>query len=378
MRMKAAVLRETGAKRPYATSQPVQIEEVELAPPQAGELLIKIAGGGLCHSDLSVINGNRPRPMPLVLGHEGSGEVVEVGVGVRDIKVGDPIIFQFSASCGVCGNCLGGRPQLCETHDVARAKGHLMAGGSRLTDNKGIEIAHQSGVSCFAEYAVIDRGTAVKVDKDLPLADAAIFGCAVMTGVGAVLNTARIRAGDTVACIGLGGVGLNGLLGAKLAGAEKIIAIDVNDEKLGLARQLGATHTVNAKDDDHIQQIKDITGGGVDYAFEFVGSVAATETCYNSIKMGGQVVIAGLAPSNSLFSFNPSDIVTSEKAIRGSYMGSCVPVRDIPRYIELYRQGSLPVDKLINRSIGFDDINEGFDKLTDGLVIRQILEPHIV
>lgn len=375
MKMKAAVLRETGAKRPYATSQPVQIEEIELAPPQAGELLIKIAGGGLCHSDLSVINGNRPRPMPLVLGHEGSGEVVEVGAGVRDIKVGDPIIFQFSASCGVCGNCLGGRPQLCETHDVARSKGHLMAGGSRLKDSKGIEIAHQSGVSCFAEYAVIDRGTAVKVDKDLPLADASIFGCAVMTGVGAVLNTARIRAGDTVACVGLGGVGLNGLLGAKLAGAEKIIAVDVNDEKLGLARQLGATHTVNARDGDHIEQIKDISNGGVDYAFEFVGSVAATETCYNSIKMGGQVIIAGLAPSNSLFSFNPSDIVTSEKAIRGSYMGSCVPVRDIPRYIELYRQGSLPVDKLINRSIGFNEINAGFDKLSDGLVIRQILEP---
>ena len=377
MKMLAAVLRETGAKRPYATSKPVQIEEVELAPPQAGELMIKIAGGGLCHSDLSVINGNRPRPMPLVLGHEGSGEVVEVGAGVRDIKVGDPIVFQFSASCGVCSNCLGGKPQLCLTHDTARAKGHLMAGGSRLTDSKSNEIAHQSGVSCFAEYAVIDRGTAVKVDKELPLADAAIFGCAVMTGVGAVLNTARIRAGDTVACVGLGGVGLNGLLGAKLAGAEKIIAVDVNDDKLGLARQLGATHTVNAKDKDHVEQIKDITAGGVDYAFEFAGSVAATETCYKSIKMGGEVIIAGLAPSTSLFSFSPPDIVSSEKAIRGSYMGSCVPVRDIPRYIELYRQGKLAVDKLINKSIGFGEVNDGFDKLTDGLVIRQILEPHI-
>ena len=376
MKMKAAVLRETGAKRPYATSQPIQIEEIDIDPPQPGELLVKIAGGGLCHSDLSVINGNRARPMPLVLGHEGSGEVVEVGAGVRDIKAGDPIIFQFSASCGVCGNCLSGRPQLCETHDVARAKGHLMAGGSRLKDSNGIEIAHQSGVSCFAEYAVVDRGTAVKVDKDLPLADAAIFGCAVMTGVGAVLNTARIRAGDTVACVGLGGVGLNGLLGAKLAGADKIIAVDISDDKLGLARQLGATHTVNARDDDHVEQIKDLTNGGVDYAFEFSGTVAATETCYKSIRMGGEVLIVGLSPSNSLFSFNPSDIVNSEKAIRGSYMGSCVPVRDIPRYIELYRQGKLAVDKLINKSIGFDTINEGFDQLTDGLVIRQILEPH--
>jgi alcohol dehydrogenase len=314
--------------------------------------------------------------VPLVLGHEGSGEVVEVGPGVRDMQPGDPVIFQFSASCGRCVNCLGGRTQLCETHASARAKGHLMGGGSRLRDADGNEIAHQSGVSCFAEYTVVDRGSAVKVDKDLPLADAAIFGCAVMTGVGAVMNTARIRVGDTVAVVGLGGVGLNGLLGAKVAGAEKIIAVDISDDKLGLARQLGATHTVNARDPDHIEQIMDITGGGVDYAFEFSGTVAGTETCYKALRAGGEVLIAGLAPNGSQFTFNPADIVNSEKAIRGSYMGSCVPVRDIPRFIELYRQGRLPVDKLINRSIGFDEINEGFDRLTDGLVIRQILEPH--
>lgn len=376
MKIKAAVLREIGAPRPYATSRPIQIEEVELDGPKEGELLVKIAGGGLCHSDLSVINGHRPRPVPLLLGHEGSGEIVEVGVGVRDMKVGDPVVFQFSASCGRCANCLGGRTQLCEGHSAARAKGHLMGGGSRLRDAAGKEIAHHSGVSCFAEYAVVDRGSAVKVDKDLPLADAAIFGCAVMTGVGAVMNTARIRVGDTVAIVGLGGVGLNGLLGAKVAGAEKIIAVDISDDKLGLARQLGATHTVNARDADHVQQILDISKGGVDYAFEFSGTVAGTETCYHSLRPGGEVLIAGLAPSGSKFQFNPADIVNSEKAIRGSYMGSCVPVRDIPRFIELYRQGRLPVDKLINRSIGFDEINEGFDKLADGLVIRQILEPH--
>jgi alcohol dehydrogenase len=376
MKIKAAVLRETGALRPYAVSKPIQIEEVELHAPKEGELLVKIAGGGLCHSDLSVINGDRPRPLPLVLGHEGAGEIVEVGPGVRDMKPGDPVIFQFSASCGRCANCLGGRTQLCETHNEARAKGHLMGGGSRLRDFTGNEVGHHSGVSCFAEYAVVDRGSAVKVDKDLPLADAAIFGCAVMTGVGAVMNTARIRVGDTVAVVGLGGVGLNGLLGAIVAGAEKIIAVDISDDKLGLARQLGATHTVNAKDADHIQQIMDVSGGGVDYAFEFSGTVPGTETCYKSLRAGGEVLIAGLAPMGSKFEFNPADIVNSEKAIRGSYMGSCVPVRDIPRFIELYRQGRLPVDKLINRSIGFEEINEGFDKLTDGLVIRQILEPH--
>ena len=376
MKMKAAVLRETGAPRPYAVSRPVVIEEIELDPPREGELLVRIAGGGLCHSDLSVINGNRPRPMPLVLGHEGSGEVVEVGAGIRDFRPGDPVVFQFSASCGRCANCLGGRPQLCDAHHEARARGHLMAGGSRMRDAGGAEVAHQSGVSCFAEYAVVDRGSVVKVDRDLPLAEAAIFGCAVMTGVGAVLNTARIRAGDSVACVGLGGVGLNGLLGAKLAGAETIIAVDLNEDRLGLARQLGATHTVNAGDPDHVAQILEMSNGGVDYAFEFAGSVAATETCYGSIRRGGEVLIVGLAPVNSLFSFSPSDIVNSEKAIRGSYMGSCVPVRDIPRYIELYRQGRLPVDRLIDRSIGFDAINDGFDRLSDGLNVRQILEPH--
>lgn len=376
MKMKAAVLRSTGAKRPYATSGPIQIEEVELAPPQDGEVLVKIAGGGLCHSDLSVINGHRPRPVPMVLGHEGSGEVVEVGPGVRDIKPGDPVVFQFSASCGRCANCLGGRTQLCEAHDAARAKGHLMGGGSRIKDASGNEVGHHSGVSCFAEYAVVDRGTVVKVDNDISLAEAAVFGCAVMTGVGAVTNTARIRMGDTVAIVGLGGVGLNGLLGAVAAGAEKIVAIDIADDKLGLARQLGATHTVNAKDPDHIDQIKDLTGGGVDYAFEFSGTVPGTETCYKALRTGGEVIIAGLAPVGAEFTFSPSDIVTWEKGIRGSYMGSCVPVRDIPRFIELYRQGRLPVDKLINKSIGMDEINEGFDALEDGLVIRQILEPH--
>ena len=378
MKMKAAILRETGASRPYAVSQPVRIEQIDLDAPREGELLVKIAGAGLCHSDLSVINGNRARPMPLLLGHEGSGEVVEVGIGVRDIRPGDPVVFQFSASCGRCANCLGGRPQLCDTHNEARAKGHLMAGGSRLRDAEGQEVAHQSGVSCFAEYAVLDRGSVVRVDDDVSLAEAAIFGCAVMTGVGAVLNTARIRAGDSVACVGLGGVGMNGLLGARLAGAETIIAVDVNPDRLGLARQLGATHTVDASEPDHVQQILDLSNGGVDHAFEFAGSVAATETCYRSIRRGGEVLIVGLAPNRSLFSFDPSEIVNAEKSIRGSYMGSCVPVRDIPRYIELYRQGRLPVDRLIDRSIDFGGINDGFDRLSDGLAIRQILEPHMV
>jgi alcohol dehydrogenase len=228
----------------------------------------------------------------------------------------------------------------------------------------------------MAEYAVSDRGSVVVVDKSIPLADAALFGCAVMTGVGAVINTARILPGDSVAIIGLGGVGLNGLLGAKLGGAEKIVAIDLEDSKLGLARQLGATHTVNARDADAVDQVRQITGGGVDFAFDLAGTIPAMNTAYAVTRYGGSVVTAGLSPSAAEFSFNQSDLVSQEKAIRGSYMGSCVPVRDIPRFISLYEQGRLPVDRLIDGYIGFDQVNEGFDKLQDVKTVRQILTPH--
>lgn len=376
MRMKAAVLRQCGAPAPFAESRPISVEEVELDPPGPNEVLVKIGGAGLCHSDLSVINGDRPRPLPMVLGHEGAGTVVEVGSAVGDVAVGDHIVFQFSPSCGRCRRCLEGRPQVCERGAATKAKGELMDGGSRLRDADGNRVAHHTGVSCFAEYAVADRGSIVVIDKELPLDEAALFGCAVMTGVGAVINTARILPGDTVAIVGLGGVGLNGLFGAILGGAETIVAIDLSDEKLGLARQLGATHTVNASDPNHVEQVRDITGGGVDFAFDLAGTIPAMKTAYAVTRYGGSVVTAGLSPSAAEFSFVQGDLVAQEKAIRGSYMGSCVPVRDIPRFISLYRQGRLPVDRLISSRIGFDDINAGFDRLAALAAVRQILVPH--
>lgn len=376
MRTKAAVLRQIGAPQPYAESKPISIEEVELDPPREGEVLVKVGGAGLCHSDLSVINGNRPRPVPMVLGHEGAGEIVEVGVGVRDVVAGDRVVFQFSASCGRCPRCLEGRPQICEAHAQARAKGDLMGGGKRFHDLDGNTLDHHSGVSCFSEYIILDRGSVVPITQDIKVEEAAIFGCAVMTGVGAVLNTARIRPGDKVAVIGLGGVGLCGLLGALLAGAGQVIAVDVNPAKLGLARQLGAHATVDAREDDHIAQILDLSGGGVDYAFELAGAVAALETGYGAIRPGGAVVIAGLAPLKANFSFSPSELVGGEKSILGSYMGSCVPVRDIPRFIDHYQSGRLPIDRLISRTVGFEEVNEGFDRLASGETVRQILVPH--
>ena len=250
-----------------------------------------------------------------------------------------------------------------------------MGGGKRISLD-GEPISHHSGISCMAEYAVVDRGTVVVIDNDMPLDEAAIFGCAVMTGVGAVTNTARVRVGDTVAVVGLGGVGLNALLGAKLGGAERIIAVDISDEKLGLARQLGATDTFNASDADCVSEIVEATKGGVDFAIETAGAIAAMETCYAILRTGGRVIAAGLPPAKSDFSFKPAQLVGEERGILGSSMGSCVPVRDIPRFISLYRQGRLPVDRLIDARIGFEDINAGFDRLTDGAVVRQILVPH--
>ncbi len=375
MKIQAAVLRQFDAEQPFAESKPISIEEVTLDPPGPNEVLVKIGGAGLCHSDLSVMNGSRPRPEPLVLGHEGAGQVVEIGSAITDVAVGDHIVFQFSPSCGRCRRCMEGRPQVCEIGAKAKAAGDMMSGGRRIKDAHGNSIAHHTGVSCFAEYAVADRGSVVVIDKDLPLHEAALFGCAVMTGVGAVINTARILPGDTVAIIGLGGVGLNGVLGAKLGGAETIIAVDIADDKLGLARQMGATHTVNASDADHVEQVRDLTNGGVDFAIDLAGAIPAMKTAYAITRYGGTVVTAGLSPSTAEFSFIQSNLVAEEKAIKGSYMGSCVPVRDIPRFISLYRQGRLPVDRLISRQVGLDDLNEGFDRLQRGETIRQICIP---
>lgn len=376
MRIKGAVLRTPTDVRPYVDSQPVQIEELELEPPGPGEVLVRIGGAGICHSDLSIVNGHRARLLPMLIGHEGAGEIVELGAGVTDVAVGDHVVFQFSASCGRCRRCQEGRPQICELHAAMKSKGALMTGAQRVRDLDGNVVHHQSGVSCYAEYVVVARGSIVVVDRSLPLHEAAIFGCAVMTGTGAVINTARIRPGDSVAIVGLGGVGLCGLLGAVLGGAETIVAVDLSDDKLGLARQLGATHTVNATDPNHVEQVRDITRGGVDFAFDLAGTIKAMETAYKVTRYGGSVVTAGLSPSGAQFSFEQGDLVSQEKSIRGSYMGSCVPVRDIPRFISLYQQGRLPVDRLLDRTIGFDEVNHAFDRLEDVATVRQILVPH--
>ena len=376
IKSKAAVIRDNKLAQPYKSSKPLSIEEIIISPPLENEVLVQVKGAGLCHSDLSVINGSRVMPLPLVIGHEGAGEVVEVGSAVKDIKIGDHVSFQFSPSCGRCRRCLEGRPQVCELAAATKGKGQLMSGGSRLSDLDGNVLNHHTGVSCMSQYSVVDRGSVVVIDKSVNIQDAALFGCAVMTGVGAVINTARIRPGDSVAIIGLGGVGLNGIIGAKLGGAETVIGVDIDPSKFIRAKELGATHCFDSRNNDTIEEIRELTKGGVDFAIDLAGVIPAMNTAYELIRYGGAVVTAGLSPINTQFSFNHSDLVAQEKSILGSYMGSCVPVRDIPRFLNLFQQGRLPVDKLIDGKITFDDLNEGFDKLSNGEVVRQILMPN--
>ena len=372
MKIRAAILNAMGAALPYAQSRPLSIDEVELDPPGHGEVLVKVAAAGLCHSDLSVINGDRPRPVPMALGHEASGVVEELGPGVDDLARGDHVVMVFVPSCGHCLPCAEGRPALCEPGAAANGKGTLLSGARRIK-RKGLALNHHLGVSAFAEYVTVSRRSLVKVDRELALDEAALFGCAVLTGVGAVVNTARVPAGATVAVIGLGGVGLAALLGAIAAGASRVVAIDLADDKLEFAKQLGATDTFNARKEDCAEAVRAATAGGIEYAFELAGSVKAMELAYKITRRGGTTVTAGLPPPSANFSFPQVGLVAEERTIKGSYIGTCVPLRDLPRYVGLYRQGRLPVNKLLTHRIELSAINEGFDRLHEGKAIRQVV-----
>ena len=375
MRIRAAVLHEQGKPRPYAESVPLTIETVELAPPGPDEVLVEIRAAGLCHSDLSTIEGLRKRAMPTSTGHEAAGIVRELGSNVTGLTLGDHAVMSFVSPCGSCGCCQSGRPNLCSEHWSARNSGTLISGAKRLSLN-GEALNHFSGISAFAEYAVVSRRAVIPIDPEIPLDVAALFGCAVMTGVGAVVNTARVPAGASVAVVGLGGVGLSALIGAAVCGADPVIAVDVNVEKLELARTLGATHAVNAAQGDAVDNVMDITGGGVEYAFEMAGAVDAMQCAYRMTRRGGTTVSAGLPHHEHSLAVPLSAMVSDERTIKGSYMGSCVPGRDIPRYLSLYRRGVLPVERLKSGAIGFDGLNAGFDRLASGNAVRQLLLPH--
>lgn len=285
MKTRAAVLYEMEASQPYKESKPLKIESLELEDPHEHEVLLKIHAAGLCHSDLSVINGSRPRSLPMVLGHEATGEVLKVGSSVTRVKEGDHVVCTFIPSCGKCIPCKEGRPALCENGAKANEKGEMLEGGIRLSNEDG-QVYHHLGVSGFAEHAVVSENSIVKISDEIPFERAAVFGCAVITGIGAVMNTAQIRTGSNVAVVGLGGIGLNAIIGAKLAGANEIIALDINEDKFDLAKQFGATATFNSSDDDIDEQIKEYVPGGVEYAFETAGVVPAMQVAYKITKRG--------------------------------------------------------------------------------------------
>lgn len=373
MKIRAAVLEEIGRPGPYARTGPLSICEVDLAPPQAGEVLVRIAAAGLCHSDLSVINGDRARPVPMVLGHEGAGIVEATGEGVDDLVPGDHVVFVFVPSCGHCPMCQEGRPALCEPGAAANSKGELLGGGRRLSRD-GEPVHHMIGVSSFATHSVMSRRSLVKIDCEVPLTIAALMGCAVLTGAGAIFNTGAVAPGSRAAIVGLGGVGLAAVLGAVAAGAETIIAVDTLDAKLDLARDLGATHVFNATDPDLTEKVKDCTCGGVDAALEFAGSARALEGAFAMTRRGGSTISAGLTNPAATLNISPLTLVAEERILRGSYLGSGVPSRDIPRFLGLHRRGKLPVEKLMTHRITLDDINAGFDRLQAGEAIRQVIE----
>ena len=374
MKMKAAILRTTSAQRPFSVSKPLSIEEVELDPPKRGEVLIKVKAVGLCHSDLVAITGERAKPMPIVIGHEAAGIVEEIGQDVQGFAVGDHVVPSYVASCGRCEMCSVGRPALCEPATIANANAVLKDGTTRLRQGS-TRIHHHSGVAGFAEYSVIPEEALVKIDKSVPFEHAALFGCGVVTGVGSVINTAQAKPGQFIAVVGLGGVGLSAVLAALAIGSGKVLALDLSEEKLAFARELGVHHALNAGDADVQAQISALTGGGVHIAIETAGSNRALQMAYDITRRGGMTVTAGMPGPEAEITLSHLKIAAEERSIKGSYMGSCVAKRDIPRYLNMFQNGSLPVDKLMSRLIGFDDLNAAMDRLADAKTVREVLIP---
>ncbi len=374
MRMTAAVLRQQGRPAPYRESRPYEIQDVDLEGPGEGEVLVEVKAAGLCHSDLSVVAGLRKRALPAVGGHEGAGIVREVGQGVQAFAPGDHVVMTTGAGCGHCGNCANQRPVLCDNAGAGRTQG-LLSNGARRLSADGEPVFHYSGVSSFAQYAVTTPQSLVKASESIPLEIAAMFGCAVVTGVGAVLNAAKVRPGQSVAVLGLGGVGLNAVMAAKISGASEIIGIDINEAKFPLARELGCTVTVLAGDPKMPALVRDLTRGGVDHAFEISGARSAMKVAIDIARKGGEITCVGLGATGDLYEYPHTLLVSEEKVIRGSIMGSAISERDIPMYLRLYEEGRLPVNKLMSGRIQFEDLNENLDKLHEGAVLRQILVP---
>lgn len=364
VKIRGAVLDRIGAPPRYAESQPLTITDLDLAPPGDTELLVRIEAAGLCHSDLSVVNGSRVRPVPMLLGHEAAGIVEQVGAGVDDVAVGQRVVMTFLPRCGECTACATDGLAPCIPGSAANGEGVLLAGGTRLAAD-GAPVLHHLGVSAFATHAVVDRRSVVPVDRDVPPVVASLLGCAVLTGGGAVLNAGQPRPGDTVAIVGMGGVGMAALLTALAHDDVEVIAVDQLPDKLARAKNLGAHTAVTPEQ-----------SGGLKarIVIEAAGHPAALETAIGLTAPGGRTVTVGLPRPDARISVSPLGFVAEGRSLIGSYLGSAVPARDIPRFVALWRAGRLPIEALVSATIGLDQINDGMDELADGNAVRQIIE----
>ncbi|AIU06386.1 dehydrogenase [Mycolicibacterium smegmatis] len=354
----------------------ISVEPVDLADPRPGEVRVKIAAAGVCHSDLHVTTGAWDVPAPVVLGHEGSGVVTAVGEGVDDLEPGDHVVLSWVPGCGECRYCKAGRPAQCSlVASVVAVKGTLYDGTTRLSNERGT-VHHYLGVSSYAEQVVVPRNGAIKVRKDAPLEDIAIVGCAIATGVGAVRNTAGVEPGSTVAVIGCGGVGLACVQGARLAGASRIVAVDVVAEKLELARKLGATDAVDASaTDDVVAAMREVLPDGYDYVFDAIGKIATTEQAIAALGLGGAAVIVGLPPQGERASFDPLTLAEADQRILGSNYGSAVPERDIPALVDEVMAGNLDLASMISGRRPLEEAAAALDDLAAGHALRQLLIP---
>ena len=369
MKALAAVLHELG--------KPMSVEEVEVLPPGPGEVQVRISAAGVCHSDLHVIKGDLPMPTPIIPGHEGSGVIEAIGAGVTGLEEGDHVLPMWRMSCGRCEYCLGGRPALCDVGTKMRFTGLMPDGKTRFRSSSGQPILHYAGVSTFSQLATIPEAAVVKIPEEYSLTDGALISCGVITGFGAVVNTAQVRPGGTVAVFGCGGIGLNAVQAAKIAGAIEIIAVDVTASKLDYARELGATQVVDSSENDPVQAVLDLTGGaGVDYAFEAVGLPEPIEQAYDSTKKGGVCVVIGIAPKEARARINVNALVYAEKTLKGTIYGSMRPRVDLLKLMDLHRSGQIKLEPLLTRTYPLEQINEAYEALENGEVARSLILPN--
>jgi S-(hydroxymethyl)glutathione dehydrogenase/alcohol dehydrogenase len=353
--MKAAVL--------YDVSEPLVIEEVDVEKPREHEVLVRLVAAGVCHSDLSIARGKQGAALPAVLGHEGAGIVEEVGPGVTSVAPGDHVVMLWRAGCGHCYYCDRGTPAICDLGIRGRVSGRMPDGSTRYSV-RGTPVNHFNAVSTLAEYSVTPDVSVLKIDADIPLDRAAVVGCAVLTGTGAVFNAAGVKPGDRTAVIGCGGVGLNVIQACRIAGADTIVAVDVADFKLDLATTFGATAIIDARSQDPVEAIRELTDGiGVDYAFDSAGLISTLEQALAMTRRGGMAVAIGMPPAGETIAIEPLPFVVANKTLRGSIYGSSNFALDVPRLLALYRQGRLNLDSLITGSFGLDEVNDALDLL---------------